>query len=680
MATSVTASETTGNSDSSFSLALKHKKLHGTVRFQIPGVQLPSPTPSSSISNHLHRRRVQQQQQQQYQYQLNQHRHHNREQAFQNNSATITRRQLATTTASLPLLSTVTMRELPHLAANVVIVGPAESTSMQHHISSSLPKRPVRAFLSSKGIMRNSWATLAELRQKYLRQIEQEQRQDHNSHGGRNNSVDSLTVQNTRENYRLRGRENTTCCNDDMRSGCGGEGSSNNSSLGHDGAESIGKLRMKVWPRCMFWVVLCVCGVLVCSVIVVLVYWKVVLPRILQNMFSSWNLLENHALSGFEEFVVTGYDPQGLAASILFNCGGFNSSMGKSAEVSSGSQWTIQFSIDDATTWKPIISIPSLPSSIKVENNHVLFNASDTNIEVLNAKNLKEFVQLLSTNETTPNMKLKVSLLADVSVAHGLFGGSLFYLQGLLLENIVSLNNSSAGNSSLADTSHAANFTYAAITKTTTTTTATIPTISTTTTVSSRFENRFISELAFDPLVSIANNTITSVLNIGINGGNISSSGGSVSSAVNTVVMNVSTNATEGGAEMGSILQIPDVFLVTFSVFVDGQEALAGKMPILGVSLWQTVIHVPIGFKAATNTKLTESEMLALASRITESGGQVALANWDIGGITGVDAVPRWVSEMLEGFYVVIVIGGKSGDRIGAVIGDLVEQVLKRVA
>ncbi|KAJ3260705.1 hypothetical protein HDU77_001225 [Chytriomyces hyalinus] len=412
-----------------------------------------------------------------------------------------------------------------------------------------------------------------------------------------------------------------------------------------------------------------ICVAVVLSLVVgILLFWKVGLPRLIQNVFANGDLSRSKdALYGITLFSVTNLTSTGIIASVAMRKTGFSIPLNVPAHFSNNSLWQFEImwpasanSTMNDTAWHPLLQIRNLPSEITLENGVLLMNATDTDVQVVDAGQWTRVASVLSRagvvgngggNSTASDEMpfIKCICTADVTVAR------VFKMSSLRLENVVHLQK-------LVDV--------------TTTAAAAGPNVSTT---------------DMPPFVS---NTTTDMARV---------NDGAVATSVNMQLYYRNETSSEN---QGSPIAFPALMNMQFRVQVNGQDAAVVQIPKVGLMLRDTIFRVPLvisqlassggggnargggsgglsvflsdALKAVRGSGTLESKVGSLiASSANAAEGifgenRVELNQWTLGGVQGQNEVPAWVGKVLDGIDMAVLdVGGSGSVFVGLVLSVL---------
>ncbi|KAJ3408084.1 hypothetical protein HDU80_006923 [Chytriomyces hyalinus] len=409
-----------------------------------------------------------------------------------------------------------------------------------------------------------------------------------------------------------------------------------------------------------------ICVAVVLSLVVgILLFWKVGLPRLIQNVFANGDLSRSKdALYGITLFSVTNLTSTGIIASVAMRKTGFSIPLNVAAHFSNNSLWQFEImwppasanSTMNDTAWHPLLQIRNLPSEITLENGVLLMNATDTDVQVVDAGQWTRVASVLSRagvvgnggNSTTSDEMpfIKCICTADVTVAR------VFKMSSLRLENVVHLQK-------LVDV------------------TAAGPNVST----------------DIPPFVS---NTTTDMARV---------NDGAVATSVNMQLYYRNETSSEN---QGSPIAFPALMNMQFRVQVNGQDAAVVQIPKVGLMLRDTIFRVPLvisqmastgggggsnargggsgglsvflsdALKAVRGSGTLESKVGSLiASSANAAEGifgenRVELNQWTLGGVQGQNEVPAWVGKVLDGIDMAVLdVGGSGSVFVGLVLSVL---------
>ncbi|KAJ3026080.1 UNVERIFIED_CONTAM: cell division control protein 14 [Siphonaria sp. JEL0065] len=338
-------------------------------------------------------------------------------------------------------------------------------------------------------------------------------------------------------------------------------------------------------------------------------------------------------LFGINLFSVTNFTTEGMYASMGVSKSGFPVPFGASASVAKGSKWQFQVSTDSSQTWHTMIEATSFPSVITIQQDTIALNATDVFFSVVNSTLLTNIAKLAgqknaATNAATAGVLLKLSILADVTVA-------FFQVDGLLLENTFRLadvlKSSTTATSSSAKSGNNSS--------------------------SSSSPPALISKITTDSVVKITSGMITTGLNLHIN---------------NTDPVTFKN--------LGSPIHFPVFENLSFLGEVNGKQVALMQISKLEMNLADQIVHIPIsianvggaafvGKAVGADGSITPWIASKLGSAIM-SDGDISLVNWNLGGISGAGGVPDWLAQLFSGFDVVVSAGS------GGVFTALLAQAL----
>ncbi|KAI8836234.1 hypothetical protein BJ741DRAFT_606153 [Chytriomyces cf. hyalinus JEL632] len=407
-----------------------------------------------------------------------------------------------------------------------------------------------------------------------------------------------------------------------------------------------------------------ICVAVFLSVVVgILLFWKVGLPRLIQNVFANGDLSRSKdALYGITLFSVTNLTSTGIIASVAMRKTGFSIPLNVPAHFSNNSLWqfeimwpaTVNSTMND-TAWHPLLQIRNLPSEITLENGVLRMNATDTDVQVVDAGQWSRVASVLSRagvgNGGNSSMSdempfIKCVCTADVTVAR------VFKMSSLRLENVVHLQRLFDVTGAGADVS------------------TDVP-----------------------PFVS---NTTTDMARV---------NDGAVATSVNMQLFFRNETSTEN---QGSPIAFPALMNMQFRVQVNGQDAAVVQIPKVGLTLRDTIFRVPLvisqlasssggggsnargggsggisvflsdALKAVRGSGTLESKVGSLiASSANAAEGifgenRVELNQWTLGGVQGQNEVPAWVGKVLDGIDMAVLdVGGSGSVFVGLVLSVL---------
>ncbi|KAI9342022.1 hypothetical protein BDR26DRAFT_295371 [Obelidium mucronatum] len=398
--------------------------------------------------------------------------------------------------------------------------------------------------------------------------------------------------------------------------------------------DKLRERRKKV--KCLLWSLCGVVFVLLGAVVGTILFWKLFLPGMMQSVFRDGNLTNsNQPLFGVKLVNVSQFTEEGLVlGSLVIVKSGFHVPFGASALVSEGSKWQLQAAMD-SSTWHTFIEVSHFPSIIEIQHDAIMLNASDVQIFVTNSSLLTELVQLTSqysgvqstsTRDILDGVKLRLSIMADVTVA-------IFQVDGLLLENSFSLGD--------------------------------IVGYALATTVSpepSRSSN--LSATALQPPPLISSITTDKVVKI---------ASGMISTGLNLHISNLDPSTEEN---LGSPIQFPAFQNITFLGEVGRKQVALLQISEMSMLLGEQVVHVPIsvanvggsnvGGLVGKGANLTSWLTSKLGSTVF-SNGEISLVNFDVGRIGG-GTVPLWLKQAISGVGIDIAAG--SSGAFAALLGQ----------
>ncbi|KAJ3235503.1 hypothetical protein HDU81_000383 [Chytriomyces hyalinus] len=383
----------------------------------------------------------------------------------------------------------------------------------------------------------------------------------------------------------------------------------------------------------------------------ILLFWKIGLPRLIQNVFANGDLSRSKdALYGFTLFSVTNLTSTGITASVALRKTGFSIPLNVPVLFSNNSLWQFEImwpatanSTMNDTAWHPLLQIRNLPSEITVENGVLLMNATDADIQVVDAGQWSRVASALSragvgnggNSSTIDHMPfIKFVCTADVTVAR------VFKMSSLRLENSVHLQK-------LVDVTAAAAG----------------------------------PDVSSDVPPAFVSNTTTDMARV---------NDGAVATSVNMQLYYRNETSTEN---QGSPIAFPALMNMQFRVQVNGQDAAVVQIPKVVLMLRDTVFRVPLvisqlsssggsntrggsggisvflsdALKAVRGGGTLESKVGSLiASSANAAEGifgenRVELNQWTLGGVQGQNEVPAWVGKVLDGIDMAVFDAGGGG-------------------
>ncbi|KAI8622506.1 hypothetical protein BC830DRAFT_435708 [Chytriomyces sp. MP71] len=210
-------------------------------------------------------------------------------------------------------------------------------------------------------------------------------------------------------------------------------------------------------------VTICFASIVCLSVVVgVLVFWKVFLPVMIEKSFSGGNLLSSQdPLMGITLFSISAFTSSGFNVSIALRKTGFTVPLNTPVTISAGSTCQFDAAWQDPTitsepTWTPLLRVLPLVSEIRAANGVLSFNATRTDMEVLNGTAAGHLVSALAGTaggKTARNESagpwIRVTVAGDVTVG-------IFACPGMVLVNVVDLGSVmgdkvSGGNAGIVD-------------------------------------------------------------------------------------------------------------------------------------------------------------------------------------------------------------------------------------